>query len=92
MYTVLTSNGRKIVKEYIANLEAKHEKILAAGKDSVNNTFVPTLKDIETTILFYFDQDRETHYCHSWAVTDHYDSDLPLILEDHKDFEARICY
>ena len=92
MYTVLTSSGRKIVKEYIADLKAKREKILAARKDSANKVFVPTLKDIETTILFYFDQDRETHYYHSWAATDHYDTDMPLILEYHKDFEVRTRY
>lgn len=92
MYTILTSSGRKIVREYIADLKAKREKILTAGNDSANKVFVLTLKDIEATILFYFDQDRETHYCHSWGATDHYDSDLPLILKDYKDFEVRICY
>lgn len=89
MYTVLTSSGRKIVKEYITNLEKKREEIFFAGKDTIDGAFVPTLKYIETTILFYFDQDRETHYCHSWAATDHYDTDLPLILENYKDFEVR---
>lgn len=80
---VLTEIGRKKCNAYIEELKAKRKEILDVGKDTVNNTKLPTIDDICCDIAA-FEEDGE--YCNNWGVTDNYDGDYPLFLVSEKDF------
>ena len=46
----LTQTGEDKVKFYIKTLELKRKEILDAGKDTANETKLPTIEDIVTDI------------------------------------------
>ena len=80
----LTIKGKEIAEHYIKELEAKRKEILDAGKDTCDETQLPTLYDIEDDIAYMIDKDGE--YYNSWGVTDNYNADCPLYLSLGTDF------
>lgn len=80
---VLTDVGEEKVFHYLAELKAKRKEILDARKDTVNETKLPTIEDILSDI-YSFEKDNE--YYNNWGVTDNYDGDYPLYLEECIDY------
>ncbi|MCR5279791.1 MAG: hypothetical protein K6E19_10175 [Lachnospiraceae bacterium] len=78
--------GKQRAKEYIRECEAKRKEVLDAGKDTANDTMLPTLEVIEEDINF-LGLDDQGEYCNGWGVTDHYDADYPLLLKLYRDIE-----
>ena len=79
----LTEEGKTNVASYIRELEAKRKEILDAGKDTADETPIPTEEDILSDIDSFIDLNDPDGICYynSWGVTDHYDADAPLGLE-----------
>ena len=85
----LTESGLKKANSFISECRAKRKEILDAGKDSANDTNLPTIEDIESDIWnVSFDglKELDEDYYNCWGVTDNYSSDLPLHLVRGKDF------
>ncbi len=80
-----TEKGLEKVRGFIAECEAKRKEILDAGKDTADETNLPTeeaiLDDLEFTGI-----DEDGEYYNGWGVTNHYDSDGPLSLTLGNDF------
>lgn len=85
MYT-LTDKGEKKVALYIQNLVAKRKEILDAGKDTADETSIPTVDDIVSDVNA-FGVDEDGDYYNSFGCTDHYDSDAPLGLTLNEDIK-----
>ena len=83
----LTDYGRKAVEGYICEMEAKRKEILDAGKDTAEDTNIPTVEDIESDLAFTGIDDNGEYY-NGWPVTDNYDADLPILLKIGRDFKA----
>lgn len=81
----LNETGRKKAEAYIRELEAKRKEIIDAGKDTADETELPTVDDIEYDVNIFIDEDGV--YCNGWSVTDNYEADFPLWLELGVDFE-----
>ena len=75
----LTNLGIRSCEHFIRECNAKRKEILDAGKDTADETNIPTVEDIECDINF-IGIDQYGEYLNSWGVTDHYDSDYPLRL------------
>ena len=82
----LTDHGRKIAEDYIRELEAKRKEILDAGKDTADETQLPTIDDIEADVN-WDGLDRENEYYNGWAVTDNHDADYPILLKFGRDIK-----
>ncbi len=80
----LTDHGLKEITNYIAELKAKQKEILDAGLDTADDTDIPTVEDIMSDIPDMIDEDGD--YYNSWGVTDNYDADNPILLQQDKDF------
>lgn len=80
---VLTDVGEEKVLHYLAELKAKRKEILDAGKDTVDETELPTIEDI---LLDIYNFEEYNEYYNNWGVTDNYDSDWPLHLEECIDY------
>ena len=74
-----TEKGKEKVKAYIKELEAKRKEILDAGKDTADDTYIPTLEDILDDASDWFDV-KNGEYFNSWGVTDNYDADNAICL------------
>ena len=83
---VLTARGREIVDDYIRNCAAKRQEILDAGKDTADETHLPTVEDILSDLNFGVGADEEGDYFNGWGVTDHYNADDVLGLRIGEDF------
>ena len=81
----LTENGSYVAAAYIHECESKRKEILDAGKDTADDTVLPTLEDIIADIEF-IGEDDDDEYINSWGVTDNYNSDRPLCLKRNTDF------
>lgn len=81
----LTEQGIKECNMFIAECKAKRKEILDAGKDTADDTNIPTVEDIESDING-FGVDEDGDYFNGWGVTDNYDSDYPLGLTLGVDF------
>lgn len=81
----LTEAGCKKVEEYIKELEAKRKEILDAGKDTADETNIPTVEDIIADVYWIYEEENN-EYCNNWGVTDNYEADYPLDLELGTDF------
>ena len=79
----LTQTGKRKVKFYIKTLKLKRKEILDAGKDTVDETELPTIKDIIADIEAF---EENGEYLNNWGVTDNYDNDFPLWLERGEDY------
>ena len=85
----LTDVGREEVQRFIRECEEKRKEILDAGKDTAEETTLPTEEDVVADVnLQGIDPDGD--YFNAWAVTDHYDSDTVLGLHIHKDLEVAV--
>lgn len=82
---VLTSLGRERCTEYIKKLETERKAILDAGKDTADETELPTVEAIEGDIGFIGLND-EGEYYNSWAITDEYSSENVITLKFGEDF------
>ena len=83
---VLTTHGSRIVDDYIRNCVAKRKEILDAGKDTADETYLPTAEDILSDLNFGVGVDEEGDYFNVWGVTDHYNADAVLGLHIGDDF------
>ena len=82
----LTDVGIHNIGFYIEELKAKRKEILEAGKDTADDTTIPTFIDIfMDCVQEGFDEDGESY--NSWGVTDHYDADYPILLKIGRDVE-----
>ena len=79
----LTQTGEDKVKFYIKTLELKRKEILDAGKDTADETKLPTIEDIIADVEAF---EENGEYLNNWGVTDNYDSDFPLWLERGEDY------
>lgn len=84
MAFVLTETGRKHAEFYINGLKEKRKEIMDACKDTCEDTFLPDLEVIESDVND-FAEDGE--YYNNWGVTDHYDGDYPLCLQEGIDYK-----
>jgi hypothetical protein len=75
----LTEQGICECKRFIAECEEKRKRILELGLDTVEDTNIPTIEDIESDVNA-FGVDEEGDYFNGWGVTDNYDSDRVLGL------------
>ena len=80
----LTDEGRKEVRRFIKECEAFRKELLDAGKDTADNTDLPTEEGILEDIEEWIDEDGA--YYNAWGVTDNYD--LTISLQKGKDFEV----
>lgn len=83
---VLTYEGQKRIRSYIAELEAKRKEILDAKKDTADETHIPTMEDIISDIDNGVGIDDDGAYYNSWGVTDNYNADEPIVLIYGADF------
>lgn len=79
----LTQTGERKVKFYIKTLELKRKEILDAGKDTADETNLPTIEDIIADIEAF---EENGEYLNNWGVTDNYDNDFSLWLEKKEDY------
>jgi hypothetical protein len=83
----LTSKGYKEIQSYINEMIAKRKEILDAGKDTAEETSVPTVEEVfEDLLSFPIDEDGEIW--NSFGVTDNYSADRPLVLALERDFSV----
>lgn len=87
---ILTETGRNKVKSFIAECKAKRKEILDAGKDTSDETALPTEEDIVSDLNFGVGVDSDGDYYNGWGVTDHYDSDTSCSLHFEEDFVTSI--
>ena len=83
-----TKKGKEKVKTYIKELEAKRKEILDAGKDTADDTYIPTLEDILDDASYWFDEENR-EYFNSWGVTDNYNADNAIWLTLGEDIEIK---
>ena len=83
-----TEKGREKVKAYIKELEAKRKEILDAGKDTADDTDIPTLEDILNDASCFIGVENG-EYFNSWGVTDNYDADDVICLILGEDIEIK---
>lgn len=81
----LTEHGIRECEKFIAECQAKRKEILDAGKDTAEETNIPTIEAIESDINA-FDIDEDGNYFNGWGVTDNYNSDYPIGLTFGIDF------
>ena len=81
----LNENGIRKAEAYIKELEVKRKEILDAGKDTADDTNLPTVADIQAD-LNDWGFDVQGDYLNGWGVTDNYDADRPLSLTIVEDF------
>lgn len=84
-----TKKGEEKVKEYIKELEAKRKEILDAGKDTADDTHIPTTEDILVDATLWFDDEENREYFNVWGVTDNYDADYAICLKFGEDLEIK---
>lgn len=85
---VLTKEGKERVRGYIRELRAKRKELLDAGKDTAEETTIPTEEDILSDISFmdinWNDPDGPCYY-NGWGVTDNHEADYPILLKLGRD-------
>lgn len=79
----LTAEGRRKCEAFLCKCQAQRKEILDAGKDTADNTVLPSIEDIEADILDFLDANGDYYNC--WGITNNYDSDL-LCLQINVDF------
>jgi hypothetical protein len=82
----LTKKGVLECEEFIRECAAKRKEILDAGKDTADDTELPTVEAIESELELFMDEDGD--YYNGWGVTDNYNSDSLIGLRYGKDFIA----
>jgi hypothetical protein len=82
----LTEQGKETCEWYIKDLKARRKDILDAGIDTVHDTKIPSIEEIDDDVNSEILE--EDSYYGVWGVTDHYDAEHPLILTLGEDFIA----
>lgn len=82
--TILTEVGETKVSRYLKSLRRQRKEILAAGKDTADETELPNKKDILSDIEYWVDGDGD--YYNNWQITDNCNSKNMLCLSHEKDF------
>ena len=83
-----TEKGKEKVKAYIKELGAKRKEILDAGKDTADDTDIPTLEDILNDASCFIGVENG-EYFNSWGVTDNYNADNAICLILGEDIEIK---
>lgn len=83
---ILTETGKEIVAAFIAECVAKRKEILDAGKDTADETNLPSEEAVLADLNGGVGVDEEGDYYNGWGVTDHYNADTILGLSLGKDF------
>ena len=83
MAFVLTNKGIKTSQLYIKELKAKRKEILDAGRDTCEETELPDIEAIELDVNIFAENGE---YLNCWGVTDNYNSDYPLCLQEGIDY------
>lgn len=73
----LTERGLQTVNYFIRELEAKRKELLDAGKDTADDTIIPSVEDIISDIECEEFIDEDGNYYNGWNSTD---NDEPLLL------------
>ncbi len=85
----LTESGKREIHQYLEELKAKRKEILDAGKDTADDTNLPTEEEIfEDLLSFGFDEDGDAY--NGWGVTDNYDADRVVGLTLGEDVVEKI--
>ena len=85
----LTVKGLEKAEQYLRELIAYRKEILDAKLDTVDDTPIPTIQDIESDIES-FEEDDE--YYNSWSIADDTTMNMPLCLKYEEDYlEADIA-
>ncbi len=85
----LTESGKKTIHNYLEEMKTKRKEILDAGKDTADDTNLPTEEEIfEDLMSFGFDEDGEAY--DGFGVTDNYEADQALSLTRGKDVIEKI--
>jgi len=85
----LTESGKKAIYSYLEEMQAKRKEILDAGKDTTDDTNLPTEEEIfEDLMSFGFDEDGAAY--NSFGVTNNYEADRALSLTRGKDVIEKI--
>lgn len=71
---------------YSQHAVAKRKEILDAGKDTADETYLPTVEGILSDLNFGVGIDEDGDYFNGWGVTDHYNADDVLGLRIGEDF------
>lgn len=77
----LTRQGKEKVRNYIAFLNEMQKEIIGAGKDTANDTTIPTEEDIVDDLKEFVD--ASIAYRNYWNATDHYKYPLRLTPADY---------
>lgn len=84
----LTKHGKRLAEGYIRQLEEKKRMLIEAGKDTADETVLPTaediLSDVSLTGINWDNPDGPCYY-NWWQVTDDHDSELPILLKLGRD-------
>ena len=75
----LTKQGKAKVQAFIAECQAKRKEILDAGKDTADETTIPTEEDVISDVNWQ-GLDEENEYINGWGVTDNHDLAIRLRL------------
>ena len=82
----LTETGKEKCHQYITEMQAKRKEILDAGKDTADETKIPTEGEILDDLLsFGIDVNGEIFDC--FGVTDNYNADSVITLTLGVDFK-----
>ena len=85
----LTAKGLEKAEQYLRELIAYRKEILDAKLDTVDDTPIPTIQDIESDIES-FEEDDE--YYNSWSIADNTTMNMPSCLKYEEDYlEADIA-
>ena len=74
----LTTEGKERVARYLNECEAFRKEILDGGKDTADDTNIPTEAEILEDIEYWDDEDGIYNDC--WGVTDNYSLPIELIF------------
>ena len=76
---ILTPQGEKKVRDFIAGCESELKELLAGGATAYE-VCVPTLADILSDIETFEDEDGE--YANAWGITDEISSSVLSLTRD----------
>lgn len=85
-WVTLTARGKRKIEDYIRELQAKRKEILDAGKDTADETPIPTIEDIMSEIPVF---EENGQYLNAWGATDNYNADYELSLVRGLDYTAK---
>lgn len=79
----LNATGKQKAQTFVEELKAQRDELVSTGKDTADETILPTIEDIEADLDIFvgWDKNYPNEYYTGWSVTDRYESKpLQLIL------------